>query len=178
MKRILVPVDFSSVTQVVMEVATTIATACRARIFLVHVAPPFVPDLKKVRVPQHERDLLAHKLREEHRDLQVLAESLTKRQCDVEPLMVEGHGIVEKILDEAQRRRADLIVVGSHGHGKLYEMLIGSTCEGILHQARVPVLIVPAAATEAAEHESAAGLAPPRARKRPALMDWPQSDLP
>ena len=148
MKRILVPVDFSPVTKSMMDVVTTIATACESKIILVHVAPPFVSDLKTVQVPQKERDFVAHMLREEHRDLQTLADDLTKLDCDAEALLVEGHGTVEKILDEAERREADLIVVGSHGHGRLFEMLIGSTSEGLLRKARVPVLIVPSDAPE------------------------------
>ena len=133
-----------------LELAATLATAAGAKIFLVHVAPAFVPDLRKVKVPQHERDLVAHKLREEHREIQALAERLSERGCDVEPLLVEGHGTVEKILDEAERLHADLIVVGSHGHGRLYDMLIGSVSEGVLRKARVPVAIVPDAGADTA----------------------------
>jgi nucleotide-binding universal stress UspA family protein len=143
MKRILVPVDFSSVTKDVLDVVTTVAKACGATVFLVHVAPPFVADLKTVHVPKKERDFVAQMLRDEHRDLQHLAEELERAGLEVEPLLVEGHGIVEKILDEAERRHADLIIVGSHGHGRLFDMLIGSTPEGILRKTRVPVLIVP-----------------------------------
>lgn len=143
MKNILVPVDFSPVTKKVLDVAATIATGCDAGIFLVHVAPAFVPDVKKVKVQQQERDLLADKLRKEHRDLQALGEDLVKRGCTAEALLVEGHGTVDKILDESRRRESDVIVVGSHGHGRLYDMLIGSICEGILRNARIPVLVVP-----------------------------------
>ena len=146
MKRILVGVDFSAVTTAVLDTAATIATAGGCKLYLVHVAPAFVADVKTVRVPQNERDLLAHKLREEHRNLQSLAKALGEKGCDVESLMVEGDGPVEKILDEAQRLPADLIVVGSHGHGPIYNMLVGSVSEGILRKARTPVLIVPAGA--------------------------------
>jgi nucleotide-binding universal stress UspA family protein len=144
MQRILVPVDFSPVTDAVLETTRAIACACGAKVFLVHVAPAFVADLKTVKVPQHERDFLAHKLREEHRDLQALAERLADAGCETEPLMVEGEGTVQKIVEEAERLEADLIVAGSHGHGKLYDMLVGSICEGILRKASIPVLIVPA----------------------------------
>ena len=85
-----------------------------------------------------------------------MAERLTKRNCDAEALMVEGHGTVEKILDESRRLKADLIITGSHGHGRLYDMLVGSISEGILRKARMPVLIVPAAAAEAEEWDEAA----------------------
>ena len=148
MKRIVVAVDFSPVTAAILDTAATIAIAGGCKLYLVHVAPAFVADLKTVRVPQHERDFIADKLREEHRDLQALAEDLRQKGCDVEPLMVEGDRPVGKILDEAERRKADLIVIGSHGHGPVYNMLVGSTSEGILRKAHTPVLIVPAGADE------------------------------
>ncbi|MCP3904871.1 MAG: universal stress protein [Planctomycetes bacterium] len=151
MKTILVPLDFSPVSAAVTEVAMTIAKACGSKVFLLHVAPAFVADVKTVRVPQHERDFLAGKLRAEHRDLQALAEQLGKQGPEVEALMVECHGTVEKIIEEADRLHADLIVAGSHGHGRIYDMLVGSISEGILRKARVPVLIVPAGAAEPAE---------------------------
>ena len=47
------------------------------------------------------------------------------------------------ILDSARRTKADLIVLGSLGRSGLARRLIGSTAEGVLHQAPVDVLIVP-----------------------------------
>ncbi|MEU4232215.1 universal stress protein [Nonomuraea sp. NPDC026600] len=38
--------------------------------------------------------------------------------------------------------RADLLVVGSHGHGALGAMLLGSVSRGVLHHVRCPVAIV------------------------------------
>lgn len=38
---------------------------------------------------------------------------------------------------------ADLLVVGSHGHGAVHDKLIGSTSERTLHHAPCPVVIVP-----------------------------------
>lgn len=146
MKRILVAVDFSPVTAAVLDTTAAIATAGGCKVYLVHVAPAFVADIKTVRVPQHERDFIAHKLRDEHRDLQALATELGEKGCDVEPLMVEGDKVVTKILDEARRLEADLIVVGSHGHGPVYDILVGSISEGILRKAPTPVLVVPAEA--------------------------------
>jgi len=40
-------------------------------------------------------------------------------------------------------------VVGSHGHGAFYDLLVGSTTHGLLLRASCPVLIVPAHATRA-----------------------------
>ena len=146
MKNIMVPIDFSPVTRPVLETVETLANACQSKVLLVHVAPAMSPELKEIPGPQPQRDIVAHMLRDEHRKLQNLAGDLRKRGCDAEALLVEGHRIIEKILDEARRLQADLIVMGSHGHGKVFDLLVGSTCEGVLRRAGIPMLIVPAGA--------------------------------
>jgi nucleotide-binding universal stress UspA family protein len=35
-------------------------------------------------------------------------------------------------------------MLGSHGHGALFHLLIGSVSEGVIRQASCPVIIVPA----------------------------------
>ena len=51
--------------------------------------------------------------------------------------------VVEQILDTAREISADLIVMGSHGHGSVYNLLVGSVTEGVLKAAERPVLLVP-----------------------------------
>ena len=153
MKKILVPVDFSPVTSPVLDTVETLANACQSKVFLVHVAPALSPELRDTPVPQQHRDTVAHMLRDEHRKLQDLAGDLMKRGCEAEGLLVEGPRTVDKILDEAQRLQADLIVMGSHGHGKVFDLLVGSTCEGVLRRSGVPMLIVPAGPAKVGEHD-------------------------
>jgi nucleotide-binding universal stress UspA family protein len=50
---------------------------------------------------------------------------------------------VEKILAQMEKLDADLVIMGSHGHGAIYRTLLGSVSEGVLHDAACPVLIVP-----------------------------------
>jgi nucleotide-binding universal stress UspA family protein len=49
-----------------------------------------------------------------------------------------------KILGEADRLEATLIVMGSHGHGALFNLLMGTVCNGVLRKSRCPVVVVPA----------------------------------
>ena len=51
---------------------------------------------------------------------------------------------ITDILSECAKLPADLIVLGSHHHGAIYNLLIGSVTSEILKQATCPVLVVPA----------------------------------
>jgi nucleotide-binding universal stress UspA family protein len=55
----------------------------------------------------------------------------------------------QALVEEAARTRATLIVVGSHGHSRLSEMLIGGVAGPLLHEAPCSVLIARPAASEA-----------------------------
>ncbi len=50
------------------------------------------------------------------------------------------HGIMNYV----KQTNADLVVLGSHGHGVVVSLLIGSVAEGMVRKAIVPTLIVPA----------------------------------
>jgi len=51
------------------------------------------------------------------------------------------HGIINYV----KQNSADLVVLGSHGHGVVVSLLLGSVAEGMVRKAVVPTLIVPAA---------------------------------
>jgi nucleotide-binding universal stress UspA family protein len=53
-------------------------------------------------------------------------------------------GAAQAIADVARDARADLIVVGTRGHGALAGLLVGSVTKRLLHVAPCPVLAVPA----------------------------------
>jgi nucleotide-binding universal stress UspA family protein len=149
-KRILAAVDLSDITDEVLERAASIAAAFTARLMLLHVAQPD-PDFVGFEVgPQSVRDAQAHELRDEHRECQRRAKELRGHGIDAQAYMVQGP-TVEMILERAEHLEADLIVVGSHGHGAVYRAVLGSVSEGVLHRAKVPVLIIPSRSAQPEE---------------------------
>jgi nucleotide-binding universal stress UspA family protein len=51
--------------------------------------------------------------------------------------------VAEEILNQADTLDADLIVMGTHGHGAMYNLLVGSATKGVLKHSTRPVLLVP-----------------------------------
>jgi nucleotide-binding universal stress UspA family protein len=149
MKKLLAAVDFSPVSKAIAEQAASLAKAFSAELVLIHVAAPDPDFVGYDAGPQTVRDGRADELREEHKELQALADGLRDRGLSARALLIQGP-TVEKILAEGERLGADVIVVGSHGHGALHRVLLGSVSEGVVRGARCPVLVVPAPGPESA----------------------------
>jgi nucleotide-binding universal stress UspA family protein len=60
---------------------------------------------------------------------------------NIESMVVEGYPSAA-IIDVAEKKSADLIVMGSHGRSGLKRLWIGSVAESVVREAPVPVLIV------------------------------------
>lgn len=151
MKRILVAIDLSDVTSLMLDVACELAGEFKAKLYLVHVAK--VPHTYVAHGggaqfgfdPAYtvlSRDEIAHQLRDEHRELQEHGARIEAEGVQVAALLLPGDPVV-KILEEAEKLNVDLIVMGSHGHGAIYELLVGSVTEGVLRRSCRPVLVVP-----------------------------------
>jgi nucleotide-binding universal stress UspA family protein len=50
--------------------------------------------------------------------------------------------VADTILDEAKASKSDMIVMGSHGHGSLMSLVMGSITTQVVSQAKQPVLII------------------------------------
>jgi len=143
MKKILVPVDFSDVTPRVVAHAAEMAQVGGGELLLLHVAAPEPEFVGYEPGPDSVRKAVARELVEEHRKVHALARDLEARGIRVASRVVAGY-VAERILVEADRFGADLIVMGSHGHGALHDLLVGSATENVLRKAKCPVVVIPA----------------------------------
>jgi nucleotide-binding universal stress UspA family protein len=72
------------------------------------------------------------------------AETARAAGLDAEPLTERSRGrIASTLVAVADEQDADLIVIGAHGQASVGPKLLGSTANGVLYEARRPVLVVP-----------------------------------
>lgn len=141
--NILAAVDFSTVTKDVMDALRRIGATMPAKVFLVHVAPPEPDFVGYGAGPDVVRGQVAVEHRARRQQLQGLAEDLRANEVETTALLLQG-ATVETLIAEAEKLEAGLIVLGSHGHGAVYDLLVGSVAEGVVRRSIVPVLLVPA----------------------------------
>jgi nucleotide-binding universal stress UspA family protein len=140
--KILVAIDFSAVTERIMDVMERMPGRDDAEVFLLYVAAP-EPDFVGYEAgPKVVRDQVAAELRRERDQLRELAERLRAADIPSTAIMVPG-ATVDTILEQAGKRGAELLVIGSHGHGAMFDLLFGSISEGIVRRSTLPVLVVP-----------------------------------
>ena len=140
--KLLVAVDLSESSETIVEKVEAITKDCPARVWILHNAEP-EPDVVEFKVdPLAARDALARKFHKEHCRIQEMADRLRKTGRDATALLVHGP-TVETILKEASDLDVDMIVVGTHGGGAMYQLLVGSVSKEVLRRSGYPVLVIP-----------------------------------
>jgi len=134
-RRIVVATDFSETSERAASLALEIAGR-GAAVFLTHVAPrdtsTYATEGMRDAYHQAARDALRQ-----------MRDRLGVRQCAaIETLQLCGDPVVE-LLAFAGSVGADLIATGSHGHGVVVRMLIGSVATKLIRLATCSVLTVP-----------------------------------
>jgi nucleotide-binding universal stress UspA family protein len=156
MQTIIVTIDFTDTTQPAIAMGELMAKQFGSRLILLHVATAFDGSIPNVAAPVHEVEMVGHQQREDIEHMQRLATQIRSRGVATEAKIVEGRTI-ETILDEIREMRADLLIMGSHHHGRLYDMLIGTSTGAVVRKADIPVLIVPTTAAERIHAGATAG---------------------
>lgn len=142
MNNILVSIDFSEITDLLVERAGMLAKAFEGTVRLLHVAPPDPAFASSKAWPQEVRDELAKELFEEHDELQKLAKQLERQGVPTKVLMDRG-SIVDSIMEIARQTESDLIIVGSRTHGAFFQLAPRSIVKGIISRSTCPVMVIP-----------------------------------
>lgn len=146
MKTIVAAVDFSNATAGVLEAAVKITRAFGSSLHLLHVLEP-EPSYTAYGFTPDEFPAI-HLFQEEARKRATarLQEVLEKVAGDVPGAsmhLAEGSPL-HALLDYTGKVGADLVILGSHGHGAVAALLLGSVAEGMVRKAVLPTLVIPA----------------------------------
>ena len=140
--KLLAAVDLSKASGYVIEAVHRVALATNAEVYVLHTIIPLPGIAGPEFNPVTEHQELAGKYLDEQDQLTELVTQLVDADVNATALMAQGDP-VKTILKEAERLDAELIVVGSHGHGMVFDALMGSVSAGILRKSTIPVLVVP-----------------------------------
>lgn len=140
-RRIVVPTDFTTASDVAVQSAGDIAREWLASVTLTHaVQLPVLHTPRDINVPPR---VWTHLRERADADVQPLRDRLIDVGVERVDLAVsDEHRASELILRTAEATEADLIVMATHGRRGLSRALLGSVTERTLRASRVPVLTV------------------------------------
>lgn len=137
-KRIVVAVDTSDYSEMVMARASAIAIAFSAEIHVISVV-----GLPKLIVSEADIGIQDVRLSEkefQENQKRLIDEYLKGRDLHIEPHVLHGDPS-GKILSYANEIGADLIVMGSKAYGKVQRFLLGGVSEDVVRNAKCSVMI-------------------------------------
>lgn len=144
--HIMLPVDGAELSQKAVSECLTFARSIGAKVTAIHVVPHvnlhvpvgFTSDLVKDLEQQREEEYrkAAQKM------LADLEASARSNGVECENVVVVGDSPYEEIIDNAEKRGCDLIMMASHGRRGLDAVLLGSETVKVLTHTKIPVLVV------------------------------------
>ncbi|OUS29879.1 hypothetical protein A9Q98_05695 [Thalassotalea sp. 42_200_T64] len=140
MQKILVPIDFSHGIEQIIHKSMQMAKAFSGAIYLVHVEQP----IKDSSGRDHGDPVaeMANDYPDQTATLNALAQRIRNDGIETHAIFIEGVPSLT-ILDVAQKVSAELIVMGTHGHGVITSFLLGGVSQAIIKKSACPVLLVP-----------------------------------
>jgi len=136
MKEIVVAIDGSEGSEAAIKEAIQLASAVGAQLTFAYVRKPPSSLLGS---PYYECHL-ARDLGWARAQVDAALDRAREASLEARGEVLEGNP-VDEILSFADNSRADLIVMGSRGHGALAGALLGSVSSGVVQHANVPVLV-------------------------------------
>jgi nucleotide-binding universal stress UspA family protein len=96
--------------------------------------PYYAASISEVKATQEQIEEHFRELTKQARDLAGLS------GVTLDTVVEQGHE-VERIVEAARTGRYDLLIIGYHGHSRIFERTLGSTAQSIVRHAPCPVLI-------------------------------------
>jgi nucleotide-binding universal stress UspA family protein len=146
--RILLASDLAAASDLATDWAFDLAAAHRAQLLIVSVIDPAVIGHDAIGIPSRT----AARWDEVRDDRQAAAQRLVRRGREAgigATFLVWTGDPGESIAAAAEAEAADLIIVGSHGRGRLGRLLLGSVSDYVARHAPCPVLVVRARSEQA-----------------------------
>ena len=140
-KKIVCPTDFSDPSYEGLKVARELAEHFSAELILVNVIFPG-PIVPGVAEPGFHIPAALEAMQETaEKKLQDLTQKKMPENIPVQTLVVSGKPAYE-IVDLAEKEKADIIVIATHGESGWQKFLFGSVTEKVIRMAACPVLTV------------------------------------
>ena len=142
-KKILVPTDFSKLSDNALKQAYDMAKEYKAKIYLLHVIGIIQTCAIDYCFDQQTIDALEKKTIEAaEKMIQKQIKKVVKaKDVEIIPDVIKGTPY-EEILKEQKAKKIDLIVIASHGMTGILSHLMGSVAEKVLRGANCPVVLV------------------------------------
>jgi manganese transport protein len=134
-RRILVPLDHSRLDAETLKHAAALARAHHARLYLLHVEEGVASVL-------YGQEASTSEVEEGRQYLERLHATLTAAGIEAQLLITHATSAKVEIVRVSKEMKADLLVMGAHGHKGLQDIIFGTTINEVRHAVGVPVLIV------------------------------------
>lgn len=141
-KKIVVPLDGSGWAQRVIPDARDIARMNGSEIILVHVFRSAAREYVDQLALAGQSGQIDAERAEIEQQLNGIKRELEAEQIKTRAVILEGGGVVEAICDFCQQEGVDLIIMSTHGHTGLRQLLFGSVARKLMECSPIPVMLI------------------------------------
>lgn len=137
-KTLLCPVDFSQMSQSVLDYAVFMAQSHQAELKLIHVVDQ-LHGFDSYKILHMTAVEITHEM---ERQAKTQLKELVATLPIPTSFEVRFGRAADEIVIQAKEDKIDLVVMGSHGRSGLSHLLVGSVAESVVRHAPCPVLVV------------------------------------